>query len=34
MKKEITSVQDYIEAFNQGCELSKELGLKPDILKG
>lgn len=27
------ATQDYIEAFNQGYELSKELGLKPDILK-
>ncbi len=25
--------KDYIEAFNQGYELSRELGLKPDILK-
>lgn len=33
MKKEITSDKDYIEAFNQGYELHKELGLKPDILK-
>lgn len=33
MKKEITSDKDYIEAFNQGYELSKELGLKPEILK-
>lgn len=33
MKKEITSDKDYIEAFNQGYELSKELGLKSDILK-
>ncbi|MEM8938595.1 MAG: hypothetical protein AAGC64_04520 [Bacteroidota bacterium] len=33
MKKEIISDKDYIEAFNQGYELHKELGLKPDILK-
>ncbi|GAB1856145.1 hypothetical protein MHTCC0001_09800 [Flavobacteriaceae bacterium MHTCC 0001] len=33
MKKEITSDQEYIEVFNQGYELSKELGLKPEILK-
>ena len=33
MKKEITSDRDFIEAYNQGYELSKELGLKPDILK-
>jgi hypothetical protein len=33
MKKEITSDKDYIEAFNQGYELAKELGLKPDVLK-
>lgn len=32
MKKEIISDKDYIEAFNQGYELSKELGLKSDIL--
>ena len=25
--------KDYKEAFNQGYELSKELGLKPDVLK-
>src|SRR5690606_25037522 len=25
--------KEYKEAFNQGYELSKELGLKPDILK-
>ncbi len=25
--------QDYIEAFNQDYELSRELGLKPEILK-
>lgn len=25
--------KDYIEAFNQGYEIAKELGLKPDILK-
>ena len=24
---------DYIQAFNEGYELAKELGLKPDILK-
>lgn len=33
MKKEITSDKDFIEAFNQGYELSRELGLKPVILK-
>lgn len=27
------ATKDYIEAFNQGYELSKELGLKPEILK-
>ena len=26
--------KDYIEHFNQGYELSKELGLKPNILDG
>jgi len=26
--------KDYKEAFNQGYQLSKELNLKPDILKG
>ena len=25
--------KDYKEAFNQGYELAKDLGLKPDILK-
>ncbi|MEM9884367.1 MAG: hypothetical protein AAF849_00630 [Bacteroidota bacterium] len=33
MNGEIKSDKDYIEAFNQGYELSKELGLKPEILK-
>jgi hypothetical protein len=33
MKREITSDKDFIEAFNHGYELSKELGLKPDVLK-
>ena len=33
MKKEVTSDRDFIEAYNQGYELSKELGLKPDLLK-
>ena len=31
--EEIKVDKDYKEAFNQGYELSKELGLKPDILK-
>ena len=26
--------KDYVESFNQGYELSKELGLKSDILEG
>jgi len=26
--------KDYIEAFNQGYTLSKELNLKPDLLEG
>ncbi|WP_394972549.1 hypothetical protein [uncultured Croceitalea sp.] len=26
--------KDYIEAFNQGYELARELGLKSNILKG
>lgn len=26
--------EDYKQAFNEGYELSKELGLKPDILDG
>ena len=26
--------KDYVEAFNQGYEISKELGLKSDILNG
>lgn len=26
--------KDYVEAFNQGYEVSKELGLKSDILNG
>lgn len=26
--------KDYIEAFNQGYEVAKELGLKPDALNG
>jgi len=34
MEQEIKSDKDYIEAFNQGYELAKELGLKPDILDG
>ncbi len=33
MQEETKVDKDYIEAFNQGYELSKELGLKPDILK-
>lgn len=33
MIEETREEQDYIEAFNQGYELSKELGLKPEILK-
>jgi hypothetical protein len=35
MKDETTTVDnDYKQAFNQGYELSRELGLKPDIIKG
>ena len=34
MKEQITSDKDYIDAFNQVHEFSKELGLKPVILKG
>lgn len=26
--------KDYVEAFNQGYEVAKELGLKPDTLSG
>ena len=33
MEENIKVDKDYKEAFNQGYELSKELGLKPDILK-
>ena len=33
MKEEKKEEQDYIEAFNQGYELSRELGLKSEILK-
>ena len=33
--EEKTSVdKDYKEAFNQGYMISKELGLKPDVLEG
>jgi len=33
MSEETKVDKNYIEAFNQGYELSKELGLKPYILK-
>lgn len=33
MKNETKEKHDYVEHYNQGYELSKELGLKPDILK-
>jgi hypothetical protein len=34
MEENTTVDNDYKEAFNQGYELSKELGLKPNILDG
>lgn len=32
--EDIKVSEDYKQAFNEGYELSKELGLKPDILDG
>lgn len=34
MEEKITVDKDYKEAFNQGYMMSKELGLKPEILEG
>ncbi len=34
MEENVKVDKDYIEAFNQGYTLSKELGLKPDIIEG
>ena len=34
MEEKTTVDKDYKEAFNQGYTISKELGLKPEILEG
>ena len=34
MSEDLKIDQDYKQAFNEGYELSKELGLKPEILDG
>ena len=34
MEEKTTVDKDYKEAFNQGYQLSQELGLKPDVLDG
>ncbi|MEM9389283.1 MAG: hypothetical protein AAGA02_02345 [Bacteroidota bacterium] len=34
MSEETKVDRDYKEAFNQGYEVAKELGLKPDALEG
>ena len=34
MNEETKVDKDYKEAFNQGYEVAKELGLKPDMLEG
>ena len=34
MNEETKITEDYIEGFNQGYEVAKELGLKPDALQG
>lgn len=34
MEEQTRLDKDYVEAFNQGYQLSKELNLKPEILKG